>query len=289
MEVITKSVRTAKALYLPYRETPIMPIGDVQFAGGGANDPCDVDRFQRHLEWGMKRGAYFLGMGDYLDTVSPSNRATIKAAKLYDSAEDAIIEIMELRLERFQRLVKGTEGRWLGLLEGHHYYDFEDGSTTDTRLCKVLKAPFLGDSAFVRLMFKAQGKSRIGCVIWCHHGVGGGRLTSAPLNLLEHVIKAFSADIYLIAHHHKLVGAPIDRVYVNWDRDPPTIEHRTVIIGCTGSFMRGYLQGHKRSGRAQGTYVEQRMLNPTALGGMVVYVRPRNTHGKHHLDLSVEM
>jgi len=291
LEISEIKVKTAKSLYLPYQEAVIMPVGDVQYSGGGENDPCDVDRFQRHIEWGMKRGAYFLGMGDYLDTISPSQRIALRKMEMYDSTEDMIEEILGQRLEKFQRLVQGTEGRWLGLLEGHHYGEFADGTTTDTRLCQFLKAPFLGDCAMVRVNFRkaTDEHNRASCVIWAHHGVGGGRLLGAPLNTLEHVVKAFSADIYLMGHHHKKVAGPLDRVFVQWEADPPRLAHRRIIMACTGGFLRGYMQGHQRSGRAQGTYVEQRMLNPTSLGGVVIYARPRSTRGKYHLDLSIEL
>ena len=290
MEINSIEVKTAKSLYLPYQEAIIMPIGDVQYSGGDKNDPCDVDRFQRHIDWGMKRGAYFLGMGDYLDTISPSQRVALKKLELYDSTEDMIEEILGQRLEKFQSLVKGTEGRWLGLLEGHHYADFPDGTTTDTRLCQFLKAPFLGDCAMLRLGFKDTATvQRASCTIWAHHGVGGGKLLSAPLNTLEHVVKAFSADIYLIGHQHKKVAGPLDRIFVQWEADPPRVQHRRIIMACTGGFLRGYMQGHQRAGRAQGTYVEQAMMNPTSLGGVVIYVRPRASKGKYHLDLSIEL
>lgn len=295
MEVVEFEAKTARALYLPLEETLLMPIGDVQFAGGGPDDPCDVDRFQRHIEWGMKRGAYFLGMGDYLDVASPSNRAKLEVSGLYDSLQQMIQEAALRQLEKFQQMLKGTEGRWLGLLEGHHFIDFDDGTTTDTRLAQYLGAPFLGDSAFVRMNFvtfynpntatvkrRAELGAKVptrmveaGATIWCHHGVGSGRSVAAPLTLLEHITKAFEADIYLMGHQHKKIAATLDRIYVNWKARPPRIEHRKVVIGCTGGFLRGYMQGMRRKGRPQGTYVEQRMLAPTQLGGLVIYIRPR--------------
>lgn len=294
MEISEIQVETAKSKYLPLEETIVMPVGDTHFSGGGPTDPCDVDRFKHHLDWGMKRGAYFLGMGDYLDVMSPSNRSALVRAGLYDSAQDFIEDAGNKMLLKFLEIIKGTEGRWLGLLEGHHFFEFEDGTTSDTRICQFLKAPFLGNCAFVRLNFKKQSNktAAIGATIWCHHGVGGGRLVSAPLNLLEHVVKAFDADIYLIGHQHKKVAAPIDRVYVSWRSNPPRILHRRVILACTGGFLRGYMQGSKRRGRAQGTYVEKRLLSPTALGGIAIYIRPRRIldgeQDTYHLDLGVE-
>ena len=313
MEIISTRVDTQKALYLPLEETVIMPVGDIHYSGGGDNDPCDVDRFKRHLEWGMKRKAYFLGMGDGLDIMSPSNRKALLRADLYDSTQDLIENMGGALVEKFLQLVKGTEDRWLGWLQGHHYYEFEDGTTSDTRICQALRAPFLGDCAFVRLNFigpvgpeaaarrtEKQGARPIvakrnikaGCTIWCHHGTGGGRLVSAPLNLLEHVIKVFEADIYLIGHQHKKVAAPMDRIYVNWRTRSPSLRHRRVIIACTGGFLRGYMQGIRRQGRSQGTYVEKRLLSPTALGGIAIYARPRRDTregmDRYHLDLGVE-
>jgi len=290
MEILFGTPAKAKAKHLPWAETLLLPIGDVQYAGGGKNDPCAVDRLKRWIEEGLKHpNVYFLGLGDYIDVASPSNRARITEARLYDSVRDMMEDAAAGLVAGFLDIMKGTEGRWLGLLEGHHYFEFEDGTTTDTRIAQALKAPFLGDSAMIKLLF-ADGKAiRTSSVIWCHHGVGGGLLTSAPLNRLEHVLKSFDADIYLIGHHHKKVAAPMDRVYVRWDKRPPKLEHKTAILACTGGWIRSYLQGHQRAGRAQGIYVEQKMLSPTALGGIKLWLRPRGVHsGDRWMETTVE-
>lgn len=300
MEVIQAKIATTKSLYLPLDEAILMPIGDIHYGGGGDNDPCDVDRLKRRLDWGMNRGAYFLGMGDYIDVASPSNRNALVKAGFYDSMQQLIEDAGSRLLDRLLDVLKGTEGRWLGLLEGHHYFDFEDGTTSDVRLCQALKAPFLGDCAFVQLVFRYpesktashHDRQRAHATIWCHHGMGGGRLAGAPLNVLEHIIKVFDADIYLMGHQHKKVAAPLDRIYINWHERSPVLHHRRIILACTGGFLKGYMQGSKNRGRAQGTYVEQRMLSPTALGGLTIYIRPRrDTTGskdRYHLDLGVE-
>lgn len=294
MEVSEIQVETTKIKYLPLEETLLMPVGDCHFSNGGPTDPCDTERFKRHLDWGMKRSAWFLGMGDMLEIMSPSNRRALRGVRLYDSTQDMIEQAGNERLLKFLEVVKGTEGHWLGLLEGHHFMEFEDGTTSDTRVCSFLKAPFLGNCAFVHLNFKKPKASSasIGATIWCHHGTGGGQLVSAPLNLLERVVEHFEADIYLMGHQHKKVAAPIDRVYVSWRSNPPRVLHRRMILACTGGFLRAYMQGSKRRGRAQGTYVEKRMLSPTALGGIAVYIRPRRIRegdqDTYHLDLGVE-
>src|SRR3990172_5992539 len=82
MELISFEPKTVKSYFLPYKETRIIPIGDVQYGS-----TTDVERLRKYLSWGTKQNAYFLGMGDYLDVGSPSNRRVISSLRgsLYDS------------------------------------------------------------------------------------------------------------------------------------------------------------------------------------------------------------
>lgn len=288
MELIKQRVDTVASVTLPWQEARIMPVGDVQLGAEG----CDEDRFKRHIEWGMKHEAYFLGMGDYVDVASPSNRLKIKQAALYDSVNDALEEQAQVAIDRFLKLVKGTEGRWLGLLSGHHYWDFQDGTTSDTRLATALKSRHLGSCAFVRLIITGRNKAetRLACTIWCHHGQGSGMKQGAPLNKLENIVGGFEADIYLMAHMHKKVGAMVDQLYMS---HKGILKHRTKLIAGTGGFLRGYLQNSKSGGVASGTYVERGMMGPVALGGILVKVRPvRSTvegRDEVRLDIGVEL
>ena len=274
MELIDTLVKTRLSTTLPLQEIYIMPIGDVHCDNSGA---ADLDKLRRHVEWGMEHGAYFLGMADYVDLASPSNRQVLTGAKVYDSVRDALDDQGYSAVEQLFEVLKPTKGRWLGMLSGHHFWEFQDGDTTDTWLARKLEAPYLGDSAFIRCSF-IDNKERAHLTIWCHHGVGSGLTLAAPLNRLERVVEYFDADIYLIGHQHKLVGAPMDRLYVNWDTNPPQLEHHTIIVACTGGWLRGYQPSKRRGGRAQGTYVEKKMLSPTALGGVVITARPVVKH-----------
>jgi len=259
-----------------------MPIGDVQFGAEG----CDVDRFKRHMERGLQAGAYFLGMGDYVDVASPSNRQRIRTAALYDSVSNALEEKAQEHVEKFLRLVRGSEGKWLGLLSGHHYWDFSDGTTSDTRLAAALKAPFLGTCAGIRLLFQ-EAKHQNSCVIWAHHGRGSGAKQSAPLNKLETVTPGFDADIYLIAHHHKIAAAKYGQLYMT-HTTPPALKQREKVIAGTGGFLRGYLQGSKQGGIPAGTYVEQGMMMPVALGGITLKIKPVRSSEADHIEIFVE-
>lgn len=282
-------------------EIKILPVGDIQWSG--RDYEVAMKMLKRHIEWGVAQGAYFLGMGDYIDFMSPSNRARFAHAGLYDTALKTVDDkARSLTEDLFLQALKPSKGRWLGLLEGHHYHQYRDGTTTDQELAGMLDAPFLGTCAYVRLMLKMTGSRFGSVVVWCHHGVGGGGTSGAPLNKIENLLKTWEADIYLMGHHHKKVAAPIDRIEPVWrgHRSKPGVVHRTKIIACTGSFLKAYTQEPKgRKGRVEpaesfrGGYVEGKMLNPTALGGVLVKIKPRwaNTDSKTGWvpDLNVEL
>lgn len=295
MELVSTEVSTLKSRTLPWEEVIIMPIGDVQF--GSAE--CDVDRFKRHIAWAVEqKNVYFIGMGDYVDFGSPSNRRKLRSmvveGQLYDTAANVLDEGAEAHLEQLTEILAPTKGRWLGLLEGHHLWEFQDGTTSDTRLCQSLKAPFLGTCAIVQVRFKEQSRShqKPSFEIWAHHGRGSGMMQGAPLNKLEGMMKAFpTVSVFLMAHHHKKVGGKVQQLIPRFmPSGQHKLEHRNVIIAGTGGFLKGYMAGSTRSNRAMGAYPERGMMMPVALGGIVVYARPAYTHdGRAHVDLDVSL
>ena len=265
---------------------PIMPLGDLQLDPKLRSRPraADIKRFRRAVDWGLANDAYFLGMGDYVDVASPSNRKVLDKARgdLYDNATDMLDEAAAQTQDELHELLADTRGRWLGLLSGHHLWDYRDGKpgNTDTRLADFLGCPHLGTSAFINVRFPPNGRHAAPSFrIWAHHGLGGGKLLATPLNQLEHVLKAFEADLYFVGHHHKAVAAkyPILTTEGGERGGASKLVHRDRILACTGSFLRGYLQGNKRGSIAQGSYVEAGMMNPVSLGCVSVSCTPRYT------------
>lgn len=302
MELHNAAVTTQRSKTLPWMdEALIVPLGDIQYGP----EACDVERFKRHVEWAVDQpNAYFIGMGDYTDLASPSNRGHLRAlvdqGELYDTVEDTLDNAAQEILEELQEILAPTKGRWLGLLEGHHWWKFSDGTTSDTRLCRFLDAPFLGTCAYVRVGFmkpRSVGHyQQPGFTIWAHHGRGSGVTQAAPLNKLERIVQAFDADVYLIGHHHKKAGAKLQRIVPVWGprgTKGHRLEHKNLIIASTGGFLRGYMAGSTRGGLPKGNYVESGMMTPVAMGGVVIYARPRllkdskGTAATVDLDISI--
>lgn len=259
----------------------IAPIGDLQFASGTAS----VDHFKRHLDFVMKQpNPVLIGMGDFVDVASPSNRAKIKSAGFYDSVHEALVDSAERQLETVLKLLKGTENHWAGLLEGHHFYEFDDGTTTDTRFAERLGCPFLGTSAFVRVHVGREGtNSHLTCTCFVHHGAGSGVRASAPLNKLESLMSGFDADIYMIGHMSKKATAPVDQLYASRTGN---LSHRSKYLVGTGGFSQGYHEGSvSAAGNARGSYVEQGLMKPVTLGAPILTVKIQRTNSKDKLDI----
>ena len=258
-----------------------MPIGDVQ-CGVKA---CDEERLQRHVEWGLEHGAIFLGMGDYVDMAAPSDRTRLRKAGLYDTVTEAIAEKAEADIGRFLKLVSGSKGKWLGLLQGHHYMVFNDGTTSDTRIAKALDAAFLGDCAVVRIQLEDSG---VVADVLCHHGQGSTASEAGALTAVMKFGAGFGhADVVLNGHHHKKVATKKPRPYYD---GAGHFTSRNTVYAVTGSFLRGYLSCSQSEGRPGGGYVEKRMLPPVALGGIVIRLRVKpSADGGERLDLDVEL
>ena len=280
---------------LPFKETLIIPIGDIQLQSN--RDTVDMDRLKKVVDFGIEHDAYYIGMGDFIDMESPSNRQFLRGATLYDSALDALDASAEELEDELKEIFKPTIGRWLGLLEGHHFHQHQDGTTTDLRFAQYLKAPFLGTCGYIGLTFKTPAKHVNKQIsIWAHHGRGGGKLMSSSLNQLESVVRGFDADIYLIGHHHKANAAKPARIYPSFGPKHSLIRHRELILATTGSFLKGYLQDSQQSGRAGGLYPERGMMNPLTLGAVKIWLRPRYRQekkwgrgGNPTIEMSVEI
>lgn len=255
----------------------VMPVGDIQWFG----DPKGIalKMLKRHIQWGVDNGAYFLGMGDYIDTFSPSNRQRLSNANLYDTGLQGIDKMArDLVREIYEEALKPSKGRWLGLLEGHHFHEYRNNTTTDQDLADLLDAPFLGTSAYVRLVFSRAGRGTYPVTIWAHHGVGSGTSANAALNKLQAISKGFEADIYVMGHFTSIDGKPMDRIepyYPTRGNKPPRLIHRTKLLVASGGFMKGYQVGSKDGNIPRGNYVEKGMMNPAHLGGPLIKVTPR--------------
>jgi hypothetical protein len=245
----------------PHQELIIAPIGDIQWAGD--KDAIAYQHLVRHLKRCRKLKAWYLGMGDYTDFASPSNRQTLRNGKLYDTAREVIQnQAKTLTIQLYEDFLIQTEGRWIGMLSGHHFYPV-DGWSTDQLLASLLQAPYLGTCALVELDIQVYGVHR-SLWIWCHHGNGNGG-AAAPIRKLESLSSYWEADIMVIGHMTKLAAAPINRIRGEWGRDGPDLSEKRITLVGNGGWSKGYQLGQQH-------YPEVGMYRPVSLGGALIRI-----------------
>jgi len=225
-----------------------------------------------------KYGTWVMRQGDQTAITgnSPSNRGALKAlieqGQLYDTAQDIINNAAQQHLEGATKFLAPTKDQWLGMVSGHHFWTWEDGQTSDTKLAQELGSPFLGTCGIVRIRFEGTDLS---LQIWVHHGRGSGVTQAAPINKLERLASHWeNIDIFLMAHHHKQIMAKIVKLRAKYGRRTARLVEREVSLVGTGGFLRGYVEGSRSKVGPRATYVEEGMLNPLPLGAPVFSITP---------------
>ena len=242
----------------------LIPFGDIhRFAS-----LCDVDKWYEFLEWAKsKPHAYFLGMGDYDDLVSCSERKELMIAALHDETRATLEEIYANRTNRLIKEIEFMRGRLIGLMEGNHHGIFQTGMTTTQMMCDKLKCKYLGISTFIRLSFH-RGHKTSSIDIWTHHGRGASRLVGGSLNSVQQMIDSAEADIYLMSHDHKKPCALKNRLVLTSGRGGLELSHKKVLMARCGSFLKGYVPNHP-------SYIARAAMSPTDMGVVKIELTPK--------------
>lgn len=269
----TTGLFTVHKFEIPIRglnqETPIVIFGDVH-----RDSPNHAHgAWQYFLEHARSlKNARFLGMGDYADGVSTSERHAIKTGGFHESTLEKWENDANDWVRRLAKEMSFMKGRLIGLLGGNHYYSFEDGTNTDMRLARELGCKFLGVSAFIRLVFSIVN-IRITYDVLAHHGTGAGRMVGGSLNRVAQMLEWAEADLVCMGHDHKRGVVPgIPRLYLqSSQRDGKLrVKHRETKIARTGSFLAAYEDG-------EANYNVDAARGPCSLGHVEVWVRMRKT------------
>ena len=262
-------------------ELRLLPLGDIQLG-----DDTDAERLNRYIKWAVRIDGRVIGMGDYTDFESPSGRvrSAIKKAQAYDTEDRVMDKAGRYETEEAYERLKPLQGRFYGLIRGHHWCQFGgDQGDSVSMLAKMLETENVGDCAMFELDFRRGSKS-LKAHVWAHHGTGSGMVSTSALTRLEHITKTFSANVYLMGHQSKKGVSAIPWIRQEGGRTVGTNRY----IVATGSFMEGYRVGSADPwGNPRGTYVEQKMLTPVALGAPLVMVRPMFDEGRIDINVCV--
>lgn len=227
------------------RPIKIIPFGDVH---RDSDMHCGT-KWREFLAYAKgQKDAYFLGMGDYFDGMSTSEREGLSRSSLHNTTIKNIEKLYSEWIDRMSRELEFMKGRLLGMLGGNHFFSFNSGMSSDTILCQNLDARFLGVCSFIRLSIqtqKVEDRSRgVSFDIFAHHGAGGGSTPGATFNTIEKMQQTADADLYLMGHDHKKGCIPsFPRLRLVEGGGNLGIRERTPWLGRTGSFLKAYEDG----------------------------------------------
>lgn len=245
----------------------LIPVGDIH----RDSDMFADTHWEEFLSYAKaQKNALFLGMGDYTDGVSTSERIVLSDFGLHDTTRNTLKDVYKGVSKTLVNELGFMRGRVIGLIGGNHYFDFGDGNTTDHLLAAALQTKFLGVCSLIRLSISFKGKnSRASLDIFAHHGKGGGSTPGAQFNTIEKMLNSADADIYLMGHTHGKGCIPSSpRIKLIDDKKGGVIvRERTPWLGRTGSFLKAY-----ESGKA--SYNVDAGRSPCALGWIEFEITP---------------
>jgi hypothetical protein len=219
----------------------LIPFGDIH----RDSDMFATSHWRRFLEYAnMQPNAWFLGMGDYLDAFSTSERILIADDRLHDSTKTTLEGHYNGWTTKLAKELEFMKGHLLGLHGGNHYVQFRSGETSDQKLCRLLDTNFLGVSSIFRLSVFSQGNNRVCLDIFSHHGKGSGKRSCGAFNAVEDMMAYCDADIHLMGHDHSRGVMPAKpRLRAVMAGGNLKLVERTPWLGRTGSFLAAYDPG----------------------------------------------
>ncbi len=234
---------------------------------------CDVDRWKSFLNYCQKiqketGRVYYLGLGDYDDIASGSERQMIANSHFHDTTSQSLEDYVKKRTQAFSEELSFMKGKLIGLIEGNHHYQYQSGETSTMQMCRELDAKYLGGVSIIRVVFRYKDSSKTCSVdIYAHHTAGskgGGRKVGSSLNKLEDMADVWDVDICLAGHDHKMnSGFPV-RMYLDHRM---SVKQKDILLVRTGSFQKGWMPGH------QG-YVPTFNGKPNFLGCPIIKLTP---------------
>lgn len=223
--------------------------------------------------------AWFFGMGDYVDSASTSERECLGRAALHESTRADLAQLAAAKVNLLAKELDFMRGRLVGLVNGNHFFQFEDGTNTDNRLCGKLDCKYLGVSAFVRLTLQYSG-CRHSFDLWLHHGAGAARLPGGSINRVDQMREIADADVYVMGHDHKRGVFPANpRLSLEQDRvNGLRLKSRQQWLIRSGSFLKSYEDGEV-------SYNVDSARGPCSLGHCELEVTLRKSHADVELEV----
>lgn len=266
METIYKVVQKEIVLDSPSDIITINPFGDVHRDSAS----CDIDRWKWWISRMKKqhnKNTFYLGMGDYHDFASTSEKVILSNPKLHDDTRLQFDLTAEKKNRAFAMELAFMRGNVLGMIEGNHSWRLLDGKTSTTDLAERLNTENIGWLCHYTLKIYAMyanSKRILGTVhIVACHGKAGGKTHGITINQVGDLKNVFPlADIYIMGHDHQRGAWPCSVLYPFYDtKGNVYIKQKRQFLARSGAFLKGYSDG-------KSTYGVHSLYKPSDLGAI---------------------
>lgn len=275
MEVITKVIEYPSKNSKFY----IYPLGDLHV--GAVH--CDEDLLEKKVkEIRNTPNAYWLGMGDYGDLITPSDFKRWEGRILAPWMKGHEDNIGPTQLRRVNSILSPIWGQCLGLLEGNHddsirrlnNYNFIEELLILAN--KKASVPYAGVSCFVALQFRRfashwkkteRGTDAHTVIIHARHGEGAARTSGARALAVLRLAQTFvNAHITLMGHLHGQEAPDLPERLILKDGQIKSFDG---IATMTGAWLKAYAQG------VPPCYLERWGTPPSQLGCPRIVIEPQ--------------
>lgn len=245
----------------------LMPFGDLQ-----AGSPVFMeDKWREYVEdVKATKNVITIGMGDYTDNFRPTIQGRLKIALGSDDAGKTFDDMHRKHIKQeVYPLLKEVVANsvCLGLLGGHHYMTYNNGTNSTQYLCDLLGVPYLGDGeAMLRVHLKNSTRD-LPFDLYATHGQGNGGAVGGNITKLQRMLAHMDVDVILRGHSCDKFIFQEPQYYLSHSH-PPKLRQRNRIIANTGSFSDGRTEGET-------TYVEKQNLIPKAVGYVKIRINVR--------------
>lgn len=260
-------------------EIQIIIFGDVHW-----DSPNHAEsKWQEDLEYfRSQKNAYFLGMGDYLDSTSTTERECLGdiSKKMHETFRNDIQALQHAKIDGFSKQVAFMKGRVIGIVNGNHFFQFQSGINTDQYISENLNAKYLGVCSLIRLYFNfgntANGSQTQAIDLFVHHGQGASRLVGGSVNRVIQMFEGVEADVAIMGHDHKRCAVPsTPRLYL--EKDPHEglrVRQRECWAVRSGSYMASFRDGEIN-------YNVDSCRTPASLGHVEMRIKFTNGQENH--------
>lgn len=261
-----------------------VPVRLVFFGDVHRDSPLHAaEKWQEFLGYARTlENAYFIGMGDYIDSMSTSEREAMARASMHEATATDLENMASSKISLLAKELAFMRGRLVGLLNGNHFFSFPSGINSDQKLCEKLGCKYLGVSSFIRLTIVVY-KQSMAFDLWVHHGAGGARLLGGSINRVDQMREFAEADAFCMGHDHKRGVFPANpKLHLEPTKVGLLLKEKQQWLLRTGSFLKAYEDGVV-------SYNADAARGPCSLGHVELEFTPRRfrTNDASTLQLDV--